>query len=167
VIKITSYFESISIKSGLRTEFHKITDKVKSVLSKSKIKNGIATIYSPHTTCPLLIQEDSLDADPEGTRFLFQDLLDVFEKIIPRCYRIGQYIHPGPKMIKYAEDLGDQLGYVLNTHAHLRSSLMCHSQTIPVVDGKLQLGIHQDLWFIDLDDTRERERKIHVQVIGE
>ena len=164
---MTVYIDSIPIESKVKTEFHDITDEVKDIASKSKIKNGIVTVYSPHTTCVVLIQEDSHDT-VDGTKFLLQDLIEAFEKITPRCERVGQYRHPGPEHIEFGKSIGDKLPWLLNTHAHLRASMMSSpSQTIPLKDGELALGRFQRIYFVDLDDTRSRKRSVHVQILGE
>ena len=164
---MTVYFGPITLQSKVKTEFHDITDKVESIVSKSKIKNGLVTIYSPHTTCAVLIQEDSHDT-VDGTKFLFQDLIDVFQRMAPRCERVGQYYHPGPKHISFGKSIGEKLPWLLNTHAHLRASIMAtSSQTIPLKDGKLTIGRFQRIYFVDLDDKRPRKRSVYVQVVGE
>jgi len=155
------------LQSRVKIEFHDITDKVESIVSKSKIKNGLVTVYSPHTTCSVLIQEDSHDT-VDGTKFLLQDLIDVFERVTPRCERVDQYRHPGPEHIEFGKSIGDKLPWLLNTHAHLRASIMAaSSQVIPLKEGKLTLGRFQRIYFVDLDDRRSRKRNVYVQVVGE
>ena len=53
-----------------------------------------------------------------------------------------------------------------NGHAHVRASSLGPSLTVPVVDGKLTLGTWQQIVLIDFD-TRERERTVVVQLLGE
>jgi thiamine phosphate synthase YjbQ (UPF0047 family) len=115
-----------------------------------------------------MIQEESHDTIFDGTEFLLQDLLDVFQKIIPRCRREGEYLHPGPKHIEHAvKNLGELAVWSLNTDAHLRSCLMGRSETIPIIDGELELGEFGRVYFIDFDGVRERERRVRVQSVGE
>jgi len=163
---VTVYSKSITLQSRGKWVFHDVTDEVKSVVSNSNIKNGLATVYSPHTTCTVLIQEDCHDAS-NGTKFLFQDLMDIFERVIPKCQRVGQYRHPGPEHISVTKNRGEDLAWQLNTHAHLRACILCPSQTIPLNDGKLSLGTFQRIYFLDLDDTRARKRSVQVQVVGD
>ncbi len=54
-----------------------------------------------------------------------------------------------------------------NTDAHLRSALVGRSETVVLVDGKLDLGEYGFLYFIDFDQTRARRRTVQVQIIGE
>ncbi|MHB8277692.1 MAG: YjbQ family protein, partial [Candidatus Humimicrobiaceae bacterium] len=60
--------------------FHDITDQIKNFVSDSSIRDGVAIIYSQHTTCSVIIQEESHDTIYDGTKFILQDLLDIFEE---------------------------------------------------------------------------------------
>ena len=83
------YHESFKVKNNNHKPiFHDVTEKVKEIVSNTNIKNGIVVVYSQHTTCSIIIQEESHDVTMDGTKFLMQDLLDVLEKIIPTCKRI-------------------------------------------------------------------------------
>ena len=102
---MTVYHDSFKVKNDkAKPIFHDVTDKVKEIVSGSGVKNGIAVVYSQHTTCSVIIQEESHDTIFNGTKFILQDLLDVFEKIIPKYRKEGQYLHPGPKHIKHATE---------------------------------------------------------------
>ncbi len=115
-----------------------------------------------------MIQEESHDTTLSGMKFLLQDLLNVFDNLIPVCKHEGQYLHPGPKHVAYAvEQLGESAAWALNTDAHLRSSLMGRSETIPILAGNLELGQFGQVYFIDFDGVRLRERTVRVQIIGE
>jgi len=165
---MTAYHEIVILQTDPRPEFYDVTDNVKEIVSRSGVQEGIAVVYSQHTTCSVIIQEDSYDTTFKGTKFVLQDLLDVFEKIIPTCRKEGQYLHPGPKCAEYCEKvINEPLPYTLNTDAHLRSSMIGRSESIPINQGKLQLGEFGRIYFADFDGTRARERTVHVQVVGE
>jgi secondary thiamine-phosphate synthase enzyme len=156
------------IDMEIRPSFHDVTDRVKETVRQSGIKNGIVVVYSQHTTCSVIIQEDSLDETYNGTKFIFQDLLDVFQTLIPACQKEGQYMHPGPKCVEYSVTvIKEDIAETLNTDAHLRSSLIGRSESIPVVDGKVELGKHGRIYFADFDGTRARTRMVRVQVVGD
>lgn len=163
------YHESFKVKNyNHKPIFHDVTEKVKEIVSSTNIKNGIVVVYSQHTTCSIIIQEESHDVTMDGTKFLMQDLLDVLEKIIPTCKREGNYLHPGPLHIKHAEENLNELGvWSLNTDAHLRSCIIGRSETIPLVDSKMELGEFGEIYLVDFDSVRTRERFVHVQIIGE
>lgn len=163
------YQESISVQSdGLHPTFHNITDKVKEILSRSGIQNGILTIYSHHTTCSVMIQECSHDKTYFGLEYLQQDLCNLMEHFIPTCRVERQYMHPGPEHIEFGQKAGDPGPWAsLNTDAHLRSCLFGRSESITVEDGELDLGQFGYTYFIDWDQVRARPRVIKVTVMGE
>jgi len=160
--------ESFTIQTEARPEFHDVTGRVQEIVARSGAKEGIAVVFSQHTTCSVIIQEDSIDTTYNGTKFLMQDLLDVFERLIPQCRKEGQYLHPGPKCAEHCvNDVHEPLPFTLNTDAHLRSSIIGRSESIPIVNGELQLGEFGRIYFADFDGTRARERIVRVQVVGE
>ena len=160
--------ESIHVRStGNRATFHTVTDKVSEIITRSGIQSGICVVYSRHTTCAVIIDEDSFDRAYTGLTYLQQDLADVFEKIIPTCRKEGQYMHPGPELTVFAAEHGEDKPGTLNTDAHLRSSILGRSESIPIIGGKLELGEFGHIYFVDFDHTRGRERAVTVQIIGE
>ncbi len=155
------------VSTGQRPTFHTITEKVKDIVRRSEIKSGICVVYSRHTTCAVMIDEDSFDKAYTGLTYLQQDLADVFEKIIPTCRKEGQYMHPGPELTVFSAEHGEDKPGTLNTDAHLRSSIMGRSESIPIFDGNMELGEFGHIYFVDFDHTRARERQVSVQIIGE
>ncbi|MDR1306370.1 MAG: secondary thiamine-phosphate synthase enzyme YjbQ [Treponema sp.] len=160
--------ESFKTRStGLYPTFHKVTETVSEILNRSGVKNGICVVYSHHTTCSVFTQECSMDKAYNGLEYLQQDLTDIFEKIIPTCRKENQYMHPGPELTEYAIGIGESKPDALNTDAHLRSVFLGRSESIVIVDGKLDLGPFGHIYFVDFDKTRIREREVQVQIIGE
>ena len=160
--------ETFTVSStGMRPTFHMVTDKVKDIVTCSEIQNGFCLVFSRHTTCSVMIDEDSIDKAYTGLTYLQQDLTDVFENMIPTCRKEGQYMHPGPDLTVFSAAHGEDKPGTLNTDAHLRSSIVGRSETIPIVDGKLDLGEFGHIYFVDFDHTRARERQVTVQIIGE
>lgn len=166
---MTVHHARFPVQSPLRKPmFHDVTDQVKEAVRDSGVRNGIVNVYSQHTTCSVMIQEEAHDTLYDGTKFILQDLLDVFEKIMPACRKEGQYLHPGKEHIDHAvNNLGEEAVWSLNTDAHLRSCLLGRSETLPVEDGRVQLGEFGEIYFIDFDTVRERQRTVRVQVLGE
>jgi thiamine phosphate synthase YjbQ (UPF0047 family) len=122
---MATHHESIEIETEAMPTFYDMTDQVREIVARSNIMDGIAVVFSQHTSCSVIIQEESHDTTYFGTKYLFQDLLDVLEALIPRCRREGQYLHPGPEHIEYVvEALGELPAWSLNTDAHLRSCLL-------------------------------------------
>ena len=165
---MATYHESFEIETEHWPSFHDVSERVKKGVSISGIQNGIAVVYSQHTTCSVIIQEDSRDTTYNGTKFIFQDLLDVLDVVIPQCQKEGQYMHPGPKCVDHSVNVvGETPAQTLNTDGHLRSSLMGRSESIPIVEGVLLLGEHGNIYFADFDGTRPRKRVVRVQVVGD
>ena len=147
--------------------FHNVTAKVRDAVSRSGAKDGLVTVFSQHTTCSVILQEESHDSTLDGTEFLMQDLLNALAKFIPPCGHEGQYLHPGPLHLKHAVgNLGEEGWWSLNTDAHLRSCILGRSQIIPVRDRSLVLGEFGQIYFVDFDSVRQRERKVFVQIMG-
>ena len=165
-MKIVS--ELIKVHStGMRPTFHSVTSEVKNAVERSGIRSGVCVVYSRHTTCSVIIDEDSFDRAYSGLTFLQQDLADVLEKIIPTCRKEGQYMHPGPELTIFAAAHGEDKPGTLNTDAHLRSSILGRSESIPIIDGQLELGEFGHIYFVDFDQTRPRERTVTIQLLGE
>lgn len=108
----------------------KVTDMVREDIEKSGVKEGVAVVYSPHTTAGFTINEN---ADPD----VVHDMLAGFEKAFPR------------KMDFYRHIEG-------NSHAHMKTTLVGPSQSLIISEGNLLLGIWQDLYFCDFDGPRNR-----------
>jgi secondary thiamine-phosphate synthase enzyme len=162
------YHEFFQIQTEQRPAFYDVTEQVKAIVSRSGVKEGIAVVFSQHTTCSVMLQEESHDTTLSGVKFLLQDLLNIFDGLIPGCKHEGQYLHPGPKHVQYAvEELGESPAWALNTDAHLRSCLMGRSETIPILDSNHELGQFGQVYFIDFDGVRARERIVRVQILGE
>ena len=162
------YREAFKVQSRDRAvSFHDVTDKVKEIAAASGIRNGIVVVYSHHTTCSVITQECAFDMSMTGLETLQQDLVNVFEEIIPTCRYEGMYLHPGQKALVFAEEHGEDNFGCHNTDAHLRSSIIGRNVTIVMADGEMDLGEFGRIHFIDWDQTRARQRTVQVMIIGE
>lgn len=124
----------------LRTEkqnFYNITANVERAVKESGVTDGICTVFCPHTTAGMTINEN---ADPDVVR----DLLFALDKT-----------YPDRKEFRHAEG---------NSSAHLKASAMGSSITVIVEKGKLILGTWQGIYFCEFDGPRIR--KYYVKVIG-
>ena len=155
------------MSTGMRPTFCQITAQVEKIVEECGVQAGICVVYSHHTTCSVVTQECSFDQTYTGLEYLQQDLCDIFEQIIPTCRKEGQYMHPGPKLTEFSKEHGEDKPETLNTDGHLRSMFMGRSETIVIVEGKLDLGKFGHIYFIDFDQTRGRKRQIQVQIIEE
>ena len=162
------YREDFKVQSDEKIcTFHDVTEQTREIAARSGIRNGIAVVYSHHTTCCVITQECAFDQSVTGLETLQQDLVDILDDIIPVCRHENIYLHPGPKALEFAEAHGEDARGCHNTDAHLRSSIIGRSETIVMADGKLDLGDFGRIHFIDFDQTRARERTVQVRVIGD
>jgi secondary thiamine-phosphate synthase enzyme len=129
-----------------------ITEDVNEAVRESGIQDGIACVYSPHTTCCVRVNEFE-------TGFL-EDFARLLKTLVPSE---GYYAHDDWERRTEnicAEDM--ELG---NGHAHCMAMLLgTAGESVPVREGELALGTWQRVLFLELD--RERERRWIVQVVG-
>lgn len=170
---MTVYSGKLTLTShGNRETYHEITKQVREHVAKSGIKEGICSVVSPHTTCSVIFEELSYDTNYYGYDYLQVDLNNILTKLVPRCTTEGQYYHPGPKHIKVGlEDFKGKISpephTMLNTDAHLKSTLLGTSETFVIENGELQIGLVGYIYFIDWDQIRKRDRTCHIKIIGE
>ena len=131
-------------------EFIDITEWVAQCVAESEIANGFAVVYSKHTTAAIKINEN----EP----LLLQDMAEFLEKISPRENGY-QHNNFDIRTVNMNDDESP------NGHAHLQHLLLGTSETVPVIDGEMQFGTYQSVFFIELDHPRLRE--VMVQVVGE
>jgi len=118
---------ALTIKSKLREELIEITSRVAKLLPDG---SGICVLFIQHTTCGLTINEN---ADPD----VQSDMLGFLRRLIP------QY-EPNFKHFEH------------NSDAHIKSSLVGSSVTVPFEEGKLSLGRWQGIYLCEFDGPRER-----------
>lgn len=125
--------KTISVTSTIREEMIDITGQVRSALPDGE---GICTLFTQHTTCGLTINEN---ADPD----VKSDILGFLARLIPQYE--SNFRH-----------------FEHNSDAHIKSSLMGSSVTVPFMNGKLQLGRWQGIYLCEFDGPRERSVLITV-----
>jgi len=134
----------IAMKFNLQTKGHydfiDITMKVEQAVSESNIKNGIVVVFASGSTAAITTMEYE-----EG---VMEDLKNVFEKLAPED---ADYKHH----LKW----GDR-----NGAAHIKAALVGPDLTIPIENGKLQLGTWQQIILIDFDE-KPRNREIIVKLL--
>ncbi len=124
------------------TDIINITEQVAQVVSDSKLKDGIVTIFVPGATGGVT----TIEYEPG----LVHDFQQAFERLAP--YDMEYRHHQ-----RWGDDNGS---------SHVRASLLGPSLTVPFADKDLLLGTWQNLIFIDFD-TRSRSRELILQLIGE
>lgn len=164
---MTTFHDSFTIQSDRRPTFEDVTERAKTAAKKSGLADGIVTVYSQHTTCSVLIQEQSDDVNYWGEQLILQDMVDGLAKMFPTCTTNGQYLHPGPEHIRIAQtERSEQAWESLNTDAHLRSVLIGRSVTVPLLSDELQLGRFGRIYFADFDQVQARERTVRIAIVG-
>ena len=138
------------VKTTCAPEFIDITDWVAECVAESQIANGFVVVYSKHTTAAVKINEN----EP----LLLEDMAGFLEKIFPRDHSY-QHNNFEIRTVNMNENESP------NGHAHLQHLLMGTSETVPVMDGQMQFGTYQSIFFIELD--RPRPREVLVQIVGE
>ena len=159
---------SHALETPARQEFFDLTHEFTEFISGSGIVDGIAVAYTAHTSCCVILQEESEDTTYYGTQLLLQDTLNVFAKIAPPTRNEGQYLHPGPIHIRNAAELRDEHpSWGLNTDGHIISSILGRSETVPIQNGAPLLGEFGRVYFGDLDSVRARTRTVWFQAVGD
>jgi secondary thiamine-phosphate synthase enzyme len=145
-------FENHDLATTGPGEFIDLTDDVRSAVERSGVSNGQALVYSPHTTCTVLIQERESG--------FFQD----FHETLTRIADEGSYYRHDDLSVR-TEGLDDDELHP-NGWSHVRAGLVgSASEIVPIVEGQLLLGRWQRVFFCEFD--RARERKVFIQVTGE
>lgn len=136
-----TFSETISLSTKGFTHTIDITDQVAAISKRSRIENGLVTIFCPGSTGAVTTIEYESG--------VLNDLRKAIEKI-------------APSNIPYEHDKrwGDGNGF-----SHVRAALMKPSLTIPLIMGRLTLGTWQQIVFIDFDN-RSRHRDIIVHVLA-
>lgn len=112
-----------------------ITDRVAALVRERGIKSGICTLYVPHTTAAITINEG---ADPA----VAEDLLAGLDRLVP-------WNHP------YRHREG-------NAAAHIKATLTGPSVQVPIDGGRLLLGTWQRIFFCEFDGPRARKVRLHL-----
>ncbi len=121
-----------------KTQLMDISNEVNEAVITSGIKDGICVVFSPNTTTSIFMFEN---VDPA----LRRDLLNALNRIAPNDV---DYLHVGD-----------------NAAAHLKSSRMGSSVSIPVENAKLVMGKWQGVFFAEFDGPRQ-EREVYIKVIA-
>jgi len=131
-------------------DFIDITEKVKEIVGENQIRNGLVNIQTLHTTTALILNE----SEP----LLIEDMKQNLEKLAPKT---TEYRHDNFK-IRTVNMCDDECA---NGHSHCKAIYLPANLTLNLIEGKLQLGQWQRIFFIELD--RPRSRKVQIQTMGE
>lgn len=133
------YHEEFEVSTKKRREVIEITDKVESIVEKSKIKDGLCLIFLPHATAAVILEE--------AESGLMKDIEDHIEKLFPAG---AEYRH---------NRIDD------NADSHLASGVIGQSRIYPIKNSEIVRGTWQNTLLVELDGPRRR--RIIITVLGE
>lgn len=128
--------KTIQVKTHHHDQMVDITNAVREAVSETGIREGVCTIFVPHTTAGLTINEN---ADPDVVR----DFTTILDSLIPWS---NNYRHMEG-----------------NSAAHVKASMMGFSEQVLVNRGHLVLGAWQGIYLCEYDGPRLR--KVHIKII--
>jgi secondary thiamine-phosphate synthase enzyme len=126
-----------TLSTRRKYEIVDVTERVAALVAESGIDEGLCTVFVPHATAAVVINEND---DPK----ICDDLLDALDKLIPE----GVWRH----------DRVDN-----NGAAHIKAAILGPSETVPVRSGRLLLGTWQAIMVVDLDGPRSRRVMVTVR----
>ena len=144
------FHHAIHLQTREGLQFIDLTQQIVETVAASGIANGMVNIQTRHTTTAVIVNEH----EP----LLLEDLKDALERLVPEqiYYRHNDF------EIRTANMTPDESP---NGHSHCRSLLLSSSATLNIIDGALQLGRWQSIFFIELDHARQRT--VAVTVMGQ
>lgn len=135
-----AFTSAVRIRTQAKTEEVNITNQVEAVILESGIQEGMALVFTGHTTASIHL--NNADRDLE------QDFHDLLNELVPN-------------KPTFRHNKGD---YGRNADAHLKTLLIGNSVTVPVTRGRLALGQWQVIYFSEFDGPRSR--LVSIKVFG-
>ena len=136
------HHEQLEIRTNGKGPYE-ITDEVQSKIDKCGVRNGTTTMFVQHTSCSMIIMEN---ADPTARR----DLEEFFDRLVPED---ADYFTHGSEG---SDDMP----------SHIRMVMTRTSETVPIVNGKMQLGTWQGIFLFEHRRAAHR-RRIFFTIMGE
>jgi len=127
----------LRIRTTAKRAMVDLTARVADIVARSGLAEGLCSVYVPHATAAIVINEND---DPN----VCTDVLDALDRLIPA----GIWRH----------DRVDA-----NAASHIQATILGPGETIPVKDGRLQLGTWQAVMLVELDGPRERRVLVTVR----
>lgn len=136
--------KTVCLQTEKKQQLIDLTSLLNETIRASGVRDGLAGVYSQHTTAALLVGECQAA--------LVDDVLDFLTRVVDDSLN---YKHNCPELSDCERK---------NAASHLRSMLLNHSVMIPIMNGKPVLGQFQSILLAELDGPRERS--VHVQLVG-
>ncbi len=128
-----------TVRTQGRVDMIDITAGVRKLVSESGIQSGLITVFVPHTTCGVMINEH---ADPD----VVHDIKGQLEELVPAHKPEFRHLEG-------------------NSDSHIKTAMIGSSETIIIEDGSMMLGVWQGIFLCDFDGPRSR--KVFVKIIKE
>lgn len=132
--------QTFQIDTQAKTQIIDITSQVREAVKAANIVEGACTIYVPHTTAAICIQEN---ADPN----VHVDLLNALDRLVPKDL---PYLHET---------------FNKNAPSHIKAALIGESKTVFIGDGNLLLGQYQSIHLCEFDGPRSR--KVWLRIVSD
>lgn len=133
-----NYRQVLTITTDEPEQFFNLSYEVEECVRRSQVCDGICVVISQHTTSAVFLEHDS--------EALYKDWSKLLQSL-------------APKETEYKVDYSSAGG------AHLKQLLLGGSVTVPISDGRLELGPRQYIMYGDFDGCREKN--VIVKIIGE
>ena len=137
---LTIHGQSFVVSTDQRVELVDLTDRIMDFVRRLRIREGIVSLWSLHTTCAVFINE--------CPTALLADIKGFLEQIVVRD---AEWLHNDP-----AHSDCDRM----NADSHLRALLLGHSLTLQVSGGEVVLGQWQRILMAELDGPRARTLRV-------
>lgn len=134
---LKNFSKTIDVRTTSRNCFVDITDQIIDILRESKVNEGLITIFIPHTTCGVIVNENY---DPTVQKDIQGALTDI-----------------APEGKNYSHQEG-------NADSHIKTAIVGNSVSIPIIGGKIPLGTWQGIFLAEFDGPRTR--KVVVKILG-
>jgi secondary thiamine-phosphate synthase enzyme len=141
---VVLHADSLVVETSDRVELVDLTDRLMAMARSSGVREGMASVWSMHTTCALFINE--------AQKALHADIKRFLEQMVARD---GGWMHNDPQHSDCDR---------MNADAHLRATLLGHSVTLQMSGGEVVLGQWQRVLAAELDGPRTRT--FRVQILG-
>ena len=143
------YCDALEYDTTAAPEFIDITDDVDRVVRDSGVQHGQVTVFSQHTTAAVKINEN----EP----LLLRDLARMLRHMAPP----NAYYEHNDFSVRTVNMNEDECA---NGHAHCQHLFLSASETVPVIDGRMSLGVWQRIFLVELDHPRLR--RVLVNIVG-
>jgi secondary thiamine-phosphate synthase enzyme len=139
---LTIHGETFIIETSERVDVVDLTDRIMELVRRFRIREGLVSLWSMHTTCAVFINEFQTA--------LLSDIKGFLEQVVARD---AEWLHNNP-------DHSDCDRF--NADSHLRAMLLGHSLTLQISNGEVVLGQWQRILMAELDGPRARTLRAQV-----